>query len=124
VDSDFVQLSTFFGPFTIDLFAMSENAKCGRFYSRSSEEGALGVDAFAQNWSGESEYAAPPVSLVMSTIRKAAVFQLAGALIILLWKNAKFWKFAFCNGTHLNAMFGSVQIVCMHTLVAVLGDVL
>jgi hypothetical protein len=49
VDSDFVQLSTLFGPFTIDLFATSENAKCGRFYSRSFEEGALGVDAFAQD---------------------------------------------------------------------------
>jgi hypothetical protein len=105
-----------FGPITIDLFATGKNAKCGRFYYRSSEEGALGVDAFAQDWSGESVYAAPPVSLVMQTIRKAAVVQLAGALIIPLWKNAKFWNFVFCDGTHLNAMFGSVQIVRMHTL--------
>jgi hypothetical protein len=45
VDSDFVQLSTLFGPFTIHLIATGENAKCGWFYSRSSEEGALGVDA-------------------------------------------------------------------------------
>jgi hypothetical protein len=117
VDSDFVQLSTLFGPFTIDLFATNETAKCGRFYSRSFEEGALGVDAFAQEWSGESVFAAPSVSLVMRTIRKAAVVQLAGALIIPLWKNAKFWNFAFRDGTHLNAMFGSVQIVRMHTLV-------
>jgi hypothetical protein len=116
VDSDFVQLSTLFGPFTIDLFAMRENAKCGRFYSRSSEKGALGVDAFTQNWSGASVYAMPPVSLVMRTICKAAVVQLSGALIIPLWKNAKFWNFAFRDGTHLIAMFGSVQIVHMHTL--------
>jgi hypothetical protein len=52
----------------------------------------------------------------MRTIRKASVVQLSGVLIIPLWKNAKFWNFAFCDGTHLNAMFGSVQIVCMHTL--------
>jgi hypothetical protein len=112
VDLDFVQLSTLFGPFTItiDLFATSENAKCGRFYSRSFKEGALGVDTFAQDWSGETVYAAPPVSLVMRTIRKASVVQLAGALIIPLWKNAKFWNFAFRDGTHLNAMFGSVQM--------------
>jgi hypothetical protein len=116
VDSAFVQLSTLFGPFTIDLFATRENAKCGRFYSRSFEEGELGVDAFAQDWSGESVYTAPPVSLVMRTIRKAAVVQLAGALIIPLWKNAKFWNFAFRDGTHLNAMFGSVQIVRMHNM--------
>jgi hypothetical protein len=108
VDSDFIQLSTLFGPFMIDLFATSENAKCGRFYSRSSEEGALGVDVFAQNWSGESVYVAPSVSSVMRTIRKAVAVQLSGALIILLWKNARFWNFVFCDGTHLNAMFGSV----------------
>jgi hypothetical protein len=41
---------------------------------------------------------------------------MSGILIIPLWKNAKFWTFAFRDGIHLNAMFQSVQIVRMHTL--------
>jgi hypothetical protein len=39
-------LSALFGPFTVDLFATKQNAKCKRFYSRSWEEGSAGVDAF------------------------------------------------------------------------------
>jgi hypothetical protein len=41
---------------------------------------------------------------------------MSGILIIPLWKNAKFWTFAFRDGIHLNSMFDSVQIVRMHTL--------
>jgi hypothetical protein len=40
-EEDFCHLGALFGPFTIDLFATSDNAKCLRFYSRSFEEGAL-----------------------------------------------------------------------------------
>jgi hypothetical protein len=58
----------------------------------------------------------PPVSLVMQTIRKIAITAISGVLIIPLWKNAKFWTFAFRDGIHLNSMFDSVQIVPMHTL--------
>jgi hypothetical protein len=36
-------------------------------------------------------------------------------LIIPLWKNAKFWIFAFRDGTHLKQMFESVGIVRFHT---------
>jgi hypothetical protein len=41
---------------------------------------------------------------------------MSGVLIIPLWKNAKFWTFAFRDGIHLNSMFDSVQIMRMHTL--------
>jgi hypothetical protein len=56
---DFQQLTGLFGPFSVDLFATSSNAKCKRFYSRSLEKGTLGIDAFAQNWQGECVYATP-----------------------------------------------------------------
>jgi hypothetical protein len=56
----------------------------------------------------------PPVSVVMRTIRKAALVKLSGLLIIPLWKNSKFWTYAFRDGIHLNEMFDSVQIVRMH----------
>jgi hypothetical protein len=113
---DYDHLNALFGPFSINLFATCDNAKATRFYSRSWEMGTQGVDSFAQNWHGECAYVAPLVSLVMRTIRKVAVTVMYGILIIPLWKNAKFWTFAFRDGIHLNAMFDSVQIVCMHTL--------
>jgi hypothetical protein len=115
VEEDFEHLSPLVGPFTVDLFATRDNAKCSRFYARTFEEGALGVDSFAQSWAGECAYAAPPVALVMRTIRRAAAENMAGALIIPLWKNARFWTYAFCDSTHLNEMFESLQIVRMHT---------
>jgi hypothetical protein len=114
--SDYNHLNALFGPFSIDLFATCDNAKATRFYSRSWEIGTQGVDSFAQNWHGECAYVAPPVSLVMRTIRKIAITVMSGILIIPLWKNAKFWTFAFRDGIHLNSMFDSVQIVRMHTL--------
>jgi hypothetical protein len=86
------------------------------FITGLSKKGSLGVDAFAHSWSGECVFAAPHVSLVVRTIRKAAsAMGMIGILIISLWKNAKFWTFAFKDGTHLNQMFESVQIVGLHT---------
>jgi hypothetical protein len=114
--ADYNHLNVLFGPFLIDLFTTCDNAKTTRFYSRSWEMGTQGVDSFAQNWHGECAYAAPPVSLVMRTIRKVAITLMSGILILPLCKNAKFWTFAFRDGIHLNAMFDSVQIVPMHTL--------
>jgi hypothetical protein len=40
---------------------------------------------------------------------------MTGILIIPLWKNAKFWTFAFRDVTHLKQMFEGVQIVRLHT---------
>jgi hypothetical protein len=112
---DFVHLGDMFGPFTIDFFATSGNAKRSRFYSRSHEEGTLGVDSFAQNWAGECAFAAPPVSLVMRTIRKAAVAKMNGILLVPLWKGAKFWTFAFRDGVHLNSNYAEMYVVRMTT---------
>jgi hypothetical protein len=113
--SDFENLDILFGPFSIDLFASTSNSKCKRFYTQSAERGALGVDAFCQRWTGECAYAAPPVSLVMRVIKKAATEEVSGVMVVPLWRSAKFWTYAFRDGRHLNAMFSSVQIVRMRT---------
>jgi hypothetical protein len=85
-ESDDAHLNVRFGPFSIDLFATSANAKCERFYLRSFEDRTLGVDSFAQNWAGECAYAAPSVSFVMRTIQKAAMSNMSGVLLVPLWK--------------------------------------
>jgi hypothetical protein len=46
---DFMRLNGEYGPFSIDLFATSKNAKCEQFYLRSFQTGTLGVDSYAQN---------------------------------------------------------------------------
>jgi hypothetical protein len=115
-NADFQQLSALFGPFSVDLFATRVNAKCAKFFTRSFEEGTSGVDCFVQDWTGECIYAAPPVLLVLRTIRKAVTSVMSGLLLIPLWKNVRFWTFAFRDGVHLNVMFEHVQIVRMHTL--------
>jgi hypothetical protein len=115
-ESDYVQLSARFGPFSIDLFATSANAKCERFYSKSFEGGTLGVDSFAQKWAGECAYAAPPVSFVMRTIRKAATVNMSRVLLVPLWKGAKFWTFAFRDGVHLIGIFSEMHLVRMTTV--------
>jgi hypothetical protein len=79
-----------FGPSTIDLFATCGNTKCERFYARSFEEGTSDTDAFAQKWDGERAYAAPPVTLVMRTICKAAASNMSGLLLVPLLKGPKF----------------------------------
>jgi hypothetical protein len=113
---DFNDLAVRFGPFTIDLFATGLNAKCNRFYTRSAEEGSCGVDAFAQRWEGKRVYAAPPVSLALRTIRKAANVILGGVLIVPLWKSAKFWTVTFDDDRHLSCVFAGMQIVRMREL--------
>jgi hypothetical protein len=65
---------------------------------------------------GECAFAAPPVSLVMRTIRKAAVTEMGGILLVPLWKGAKFWTWAFRDGRHLNGMFANLQLIRMKAL--------
>jgi hypothetical protein len=51
-EGDFDFLASSFGPFTVDLFAVADNAKVARFFSFSFEAGCLSVDAFSFSWDG------------------------------------------------------------------------
>jgi hypothetical protein len=112
---DFLQLSEQFGPFSVDLFATCKNRKVICFNSRSFEKRNYGTDAFLQRWDGECIYAAPPATIDMRTIRKAAILDLNGIIIVPLWKGARFWTYAYRDGLHLNGLFESMHIVRMRT---------
>jgi hypothetical protein len=112
-EPDFLQLSEQFGPFSVNLFATCDNRKVIRFYSRSFEKGNYGTDAFTQRWDGECIYATPPVTFAMRTTRKAAISDLNGIILVLLWKGARFWTYAYRDGVHLNGLFESMHIVQM-----------
>ena len=59
-----------FGPFTIDRFASNMNAQLPRFNSRFWEPNSEGINALAQDWSQENNYANPPWALIPRVIQK------------------------------------------------------
>jgi hypothetical protein len=56
----FEQLDAQFGPYTLDCFANSKNAKVSRYFSRFWNPGTTGVDAFYQDWSNGIAWVVPP----------------------------------------------------------------
>ena len=60
-DSYFQSVNSIWGPFTVDCFANSVNAKIPRFYPLFFQPGYLSVDALAFDWGGENCWLVPPV---------------------------------------------------------------
>ncbi len=87
----FSELNTDWGPYTIDRFANSKNAKTRRYNSLSWNPGCEAVDAFSQDWSGENNWLVPPVFLISRAIRHARDCRAEGSLIVPLWESAPFW---------------------------------
>jgi hypothetical protein len=90
---DFEELARRHGPFTVDLFADRGNAKVGKFFSEFFSPESAGVDALAQDWSGEHCWACPPVKLILKVIRKISRHPCSGLLIVPDWRTAKFRPF-------------------------------
>ena len=93
--ASFAYLQGMFGPFSIDLFADTSNAKAPQFYSDFLCPGSLGIDAFTHSWSGENAWICPPISQVLKVIRKLKLSKLTGLLIIPAWKAANYWAILF-----------------------------
>lgn len=87
----FDMLHRAWGPFTIDRFAASYNTQLQRFNSRFWCPEAEAVDAFTQNWSNETNWLCPPVSLIIPIIRHMSVCKAKGTLIVPRWPSAIFW---------------------------------
>jgi hypothetical protein len=105
----FCTLQSWFGKFTVDLFASAENFKVPKFYSYAFSADGSGVDAFTMSWEGEKAYCAPPIALILRTIRKIEVSKMTGVLLIPLWRGARFWLHAFPDGRHLGGVFKSFR---------------
>jgi hypothetical protein len=96
--SDFAHLARTYGPFSVDLFADEKNAKVQKFYSEFYSPDSAGVDALAQDWTGENCWICPPVRLIIKVIRKIKQHDCSGILIVPDWKTGKFWPFLFDAG--------------------------
>jgi hypothetical protein len=105
----FGTLQQWFGKFLVDLFASSENFKVAKYYSCTFSADSAGVDAFSMSWEGEKAYCAPPIALVLRSIRKIEVSKMTRVLLIPLWRGARFWLHAFPDGRHLGGIFKSFR---------------
>jgi hypothetical protein len=70
---------------TIDRFASPSNAKLHRFNSRLFHQDAVAPNALAQDWTSETNYWAPPLPLLQSTISKLTRERAQGILITPNW---------------------------------------
>ena len=114
------------GPFTLDCFANSYNAKCRRFFSFFYVPGTSGVEAFSHDWRGEFCLWVPPVAVIGRCFEHAVRCQARGVLVVPLWKSAYYWplltvvysdyiidwlqvrgKTVFCHGHNTNSLLGS-----------------
>ena len=98
----FLALNQKWGPFSVDMFASSENARVQKFFSLNWEEGSAGVNAFCQNITGEHFWACPPPRLISPTIKLCAKFGVTGVLCVPLWQASPFWTTLCPDGVHLS----------------------
>lgn len=63
-DAAFQRLETVYGPHTLDLFATSDNRKCGRFYSATANSGTAGVNDFSHSWRDENCWCNAPFQML------------------------------------------------------------
>jgi hypothetical protein len=88
----FAQISTAFGPFSVDRFASPHNAKLALFDAFFWCPGVEGVNAFTQDWGGaDVSYCFPPPHLVPRTLQHARACSARIALVVLGWRSAPWW---------------------------------
>ena len=83
---------------SVDLFAHSSNTKCVKFYSYANASNTAGVDAFAQDWTGETAWLCPPIHLIPDAIKKVESTRMSAIFIVPEWRTAAFWALLFPNG--------------------------
>ena len=79
-------------------FADESNNKVPRFFSNFLCPTSLGVDAFCHSWENENCWICPPVSKILSVVKKLANTKGRGVLIIPKWTTASFWPYLFPDG--------------------------
>ena len=92
-DSYFQTVNSIWGPFTVDCFANSVNAKVPRFYSLFFQPGCLGVDALAFDWGGENCWLVPPVYLIPRVFVRFLNCKSRGVLVVPFWPSSLFWPY-------------------------------
>ena len=128
-DEFYLILNQRWGPFTVDCFANSDNAKCPKFYSMFLVPNSAGIDAFTFNWASEFCLLVPPVAVVGRCLSHLVRCKAKGVLVVPLWKSSFFWPLlsevfhkyvvdtlivkgssVLCLGNNKNSLLGSPQL--------------
>ena len=94
-DSYFGAVDSIWGPFTVDGFANSVNAKVPRFYSLLFQPGSLGVDSLAFDWGPENCWLVPPVYLTPRVLMHFRYCQSRDVLVVPFWPSSPFWPISY-----------------------------
>ena len=81
----FMILNQLWGQFTVDRFATLQNTLLPRFNSRYYEPMSEGIDALAQDWSGENNYINPPWALLPQVVTKIRADKALATVIAPVW---------------------------------------
>ena len=120
--SFFRELDADWGPYTIDRFASSKNAKTQRYNSLFWNPGCEAVDAFTQDWSGENNWLVPPVFLISRAIRHAKDCKAKGSIIVPLWESAPFWPLLRDGGGSYRDFVQGAKVYYDTRRILALGD--
>lgn len=90
-DAAFQRFGTVYRPHTLDLFATSENRKCGRFYSATANSGTAGVNAFSQSWRDENCWCIPRFQMLGLVVAKVIRRRATATLIAPVWRARRWW---------------------------------
>jgi ribonuclease HI len=88
--TEFLLVSTAFGPFHTDVFASDRSAQVPRFFSRFHCPGSAGVNAFAHPWPAIS-WAFPPACLLAQALAYGKATQAHVAFVLPYWPSAPWW---------------------------------
>jgi hypothetical protein len=78
------------GTHTVDRMASSENAKCRRFNSWRFCPGTEAINTFTEDWRGENNWVAPPLSMIGLVLDHIARTRAVATLFIPNWR--KVWS--------------------------------
>jgi hypothetical protein len=91
---------------TVDLFGSEYNAKLPVYFSEDYFPTAMGVNAFAQDWSKFGPgLCNPPPAMVASAMSHAIHCGSRGLLVAPMWRAADYWRAICQDGRHLNGVF-------------------
>lgn len=88
----FAMIDLKFGPHTVDRMASSTNNKLPRFNSRLHDPAAEAANCFSQDWLGENNYVAPPISLIPAVLQHVIKCRAVATVVAPIWPSAWWWS--------------------------------
>ena len=90
------------GPHTVVLFVLSDNAQCEKFYSLHWCHGTTGVKAFGFPRSGESCWANAPYKAIGRVWRALREQQAVASLLVPMWESSTWCHVVVLDGPHFS----------------------